>query len=228
MHEALKHVANAAHHAHALADEAEDLRKTALAARLREIGDTVIDCLDRALTVADEVEPKRQERARVHSILQAAYEDSTRRLRHALDHDTFTALCPGGVLDVAERMRFRVRMLEARSEDSVAHIREAMRCALERYDNAVDLYLSTCAAALVARHRAVVEGQRARRKLEQAKSYLLTRATPGSDTFKRIKRRAVRTRPPSWLAQDIDTLKNRLLITLSDDTVFCASASAPQ
>ncbi len=84
MHESLKHVANASHHAEALADEAEDLGAQNLAKRLRKLSDGVVSALEAALLHADDVEPQRQARHFAHAQLTTAYDDATRRLRSAM------------------------------------------------------------------------------------------------------------------------------------------------
>ncbi len=150
-------------------------------------------------------------------MLQGAYDDATRRLRSALGAKKTMKLCPGGLLDVAERTRFRIRALDATANDSAIRIREALACALERYETTVDAYFSAYCDSLAFRHEAVHVGQVSRKKLEQAKCHLLTKATPGSEAYQRIKRRAVRTRPPTWFVEQADTLKNRIVITITDD-----------
>lgn len=227
MHESLKHVANASHHADALADEAEDLGAENLAARLRALGDHVVEALEDALNTADAVEPARDARHFAHDQLTCAYDDATRRLRSALGAKACATLTPGGILDVAERLRFRLRALEFEDAPGAVRIREALRCALDRYEAAVDVYLSTAANALLRRQQAVYAGQVARRKLEQAKAHLLTRATPGSDSYKRIKRRAVRTRPPAWFVEEADTEKNRIVITITEEAKAGLSREHP-
>ena len=70
---------------------------------------------------------------------------------------------------------------------------------LDAYNKCVDDYLLASARARERADEAVASAQLLRIDLERAKRRLLTLAPVGSDAWRRIKRRAVRTKKPRWL-----------------------------
>ncbi|OGQ21504.1 MAG: hypothetical protein A2138_14850 [Deltaproteobacteria bacterium RBG_16_71_12] len=208
MLQSLRHVASAVRHAEVLADEAEDLEETALATRLRARGRELAADLERAVEVLDDVEPARQARAVAHEGLGALYGDVTMRLEAQLSPERASRLSPGGHLDVVERARFRFRHLAAHADERLAAVREEIGAALARYDAAVDAYLIVCAEAQSKKDEAVVKSQALRLELERVKQRLLLLAPAGGEAWRRIKRRAVRTKRARWL----DAAKARHLL----------------
>lgn len=199
MLQALRHVSSAIRHAEILADEAEDLEDQALAARLRERARELAVDLERAVEVIDEVEPARAARAVAHDTLGALYNDITMRLEQRLSPERASRLSPGGHLDVVERARFRFRHLAPLTEQPLVALREELGAALGRYDAAVDCYLIVCADGQAIKDRVVIKSQALRLELERAKQRLLMTAPAGGEAWRRIKRRAVRTKRARWL-----------------------------
>lgn len=195
----LRHVSTAVGHAEALADEAEELERSDLAARLRVRARALSHLLDAALTAQERVLPTREARVLGHHELTHLYDDVTGVIDDALRPEDAARLSPGGYLDVAERTRFRLRRLQdPRSpvEERVAHELHRGLCA---YETCVDAYLLATADARGLSERAVAESQLLRTELERAKRHLLTLAPVGGEAWRRIKRRAVRTKKPRWL-----------------------------
>lgn len=197
---ALRHVSSAVHHAEALAGEAEDLGATALAVRLRARAAEVAAELDEALRTIDEVGPSSDARKRAHETLSVVYSEVTLRLEHVIAPEESSRLSPGGHLDVTERARYRLRQLVR--EASTEELRDA-RAMLERaifnYDASIDAYLLVCSLAQQKKDRVIVKSQALRIELERAKHGLLVQAPLGSETYKRIKKRTVRTKRARWL-----------------------------
>lgn len=192
----LHHVAAAIQHAEHLADEADDLGQADLARRLRALAGLVARDLEQAVRLLDDVEPARDARLLAHHSLAAVYGEATLRLDGALPKAHLALLTPGGHLDVVERVRYRLRRLDARADDEgpAADVRDDLDRALHAYDTTVDAYLFACAEAQAKKDAVIVESQALRLELERAKHRLLTTAETGSDAWKRIKRRAVRTK----------------------------------
>lgn len=195
---ALKHVSSAVDHAERLAEEAEELSAVELAGGLRTEALALSRLLDRALQALDRVSPAREARQRAHQALSDKYAELTFELSARLPAEEASRLSPGSHLDVAERARFRLRRLMAR-DPSLADLCAELSGALLTYERAVDAFLLAAADAAATRERAVLESQRFRLTLERAKLSLLGRAEVGSEAWRRIKRRAVRTRPAAWL-----------------------------
>lgn len=201
---ALRHVSSAVRHAEALADEAEDLGNLPLAARLRTRAAAVAADLEAAVQAIDDVIPARDERVRAHASLNSIYGDATVRLEQIFAPEVASQLSPGGHLDVAERARFRQRHLpgtapSASNAEAFEDVRALLERALFSYDAAVDAYLFACAAAQSKKDRVIVKSQALRLELERAKHGLLVQAPVGSDVYKRIRRRTVRTKRARWL-----------------------------
>lgn len=198
---ALRHVSSAVHHAEALADEAEDLGATPLADRLRTRAGVVAADLEAAVQAIDDVVPARDARARAHLQLNSVYGEVTLRLEQIFPPEQASRLSPGGHLDVAERARFRLRHLPQPSEGQEAL--EDVRALLERsifsYDAAVDAYLLACAEAQSKKDCVIVKSQALRVELERAKHGLLVQAPVDSESYRRIRRRTVRTKRARWL-----------------------------
>lgn len=201
----LQHVAAAVRHAEHLADEADDLELTDLARRLRALAALVARDLDEAVRLLDDVEPAREARALAHDALSSVYGETTLRLDADLPKAQVALLSPGGHLDVVERVRYRLRRLEARGDDIgvAAEVRTDLERALFAYDTTVDAYLMACAQAQAKKDAAVVESQALRLELEKAKHRLLAKAAAGSDAWKRIKRRPVRTKRARFVDHEV-------------------------
>jgi hypothetical protein len=191
----LRHVSAAIHHAELFADEAEDLGEKEVAVYLRERAAQLGAQLESALAAIDDVEPLRLARQRAHVTLAGAFHESTVTLERILPQDQVMRLLSGGHLDVVERVRFRLRNLPRDVDD----VRALLERALFAYDSAVDLYLLTCGEAQGRKERVIVESQALRLELERTKQRLLLRAGDDSAAYKRIKRRAVRTKRPRWV-----------------------------
>jgi hypothetical protein len=192
----LHHVASAIRHAEHLADEAEDLAMTDLSARLRTLGAIVALDLERAVRILEDVEPARDARALAHQSLSSVYGEATLRLETSLPRGEVSRLSPGGHLDVVERVRYRLRRLETRDDEDqvLIDVRTDLERALFAYDTTIDAYLLACAEAQATKDAVVVESQALRLELERAKHRLLAKAEAGSEAWKRIKRRPVRTK----------------------------------
>lgn len=196
---ALRHVSSAVHHAEALADEADDLCVVELSARLRARAASVEADLEAAVRAVDGVAPLREARARSHGMLLAVYGEVTHEIERLFAPEEASKLSPGGNLDVAERLRFRLRHLPQTGADALLDVRVLLERALFDYDNAVDAYLIGCADAQSKKDRAIVKSQALRMELERAKHTLLVRAEPKTAAWVRIKRRTVRTKRARWL-----------------------------
>lgn len=196
---ALRHVSSAVHHAEALADEAEDLGSCHLATRLRARGVEVAKDLDAAVQGIDDVGPASEQRKHAHEMLNAVYGEVTLRLEEMYAPEEASRLSPGGHLDVAERARYRLRHLPTTGSDALLDARALLERELFHYDAAIDAYLLACAQAQSRKDRAIVKSQALRIELERAKHGLLVQAPAGSDIYKRIKKRTVRTKRARWL-----------------------------
>ncbi|MCC7071209.1 MAG: hypothetical protein IT383_07800 [Deltaproteobacteria bacterium] len=208
MLQSLRHVSSAVRHAEVMADEAEDLNDAPLAERLRARARALAVELERAVEVLDDVEPARTARAQAHDELGALYGALTMQLEAHLPSEEAARLSPGGHLDVVERARFRFRHLARATDEGLVAVREELGAALGRYDAAVDAYLVVCAEAQSRKDEAVVRSQALRVELERVKQRLLVAAPTGGDAWRRIKRRAVRTKRARWL----DDAKARRLL----------------
>jgi hypothetical protein len=195
---ALRHVSSAVAHAEALADEADDLEVFDLAIRLRARAATVVQDLDEAVASIEAIEPLRVVRERSHDMLDVAYAACTLRIDQSLRPEDAARLSPGTHLDVVERVRFRLRHMP-KSSEALLDARTLLERELFGYEDAVDAFLMGCAAAMAHKDRAVVRSQALRLELERAKHALLGRAEPQSDAWRRIKKRAVRTKRARWL-----------------------------
>ena len=191
---ALRHVSSAVHHAEALADEADDLGSAQLAIRLRERGGEVAKDLENAVQGIDDVGPASELRKRMHEMLNAVYAEVTLRLEELFAPEAASRLSPGGHLDVAERARYRLRHLPTHGGEALLDARALLERGLFNYEGAVDGYLMACAQAQSQKDRAIIKSQALRVELERAKHGLLVQAPVGSDIYKRIKRRTVRTK----------------------------------
>lgn len=196
---ALRHVSSAVHHAEALADEADDLGSANLATRLRERGVEVARDLENAVQGIDDVGPASDLRKRAHEMLNAVYAEVTLRLEGIFSPEEASRLSPGGHLDVAERARYRLRHMATEGSEGLMDARALLERGLFTYDAAVDGYLLACAEAQSKKDRAIIKSQALRLELERAKHGLLVQAPAGSDVYKRIKRRTVRTKRARWL-----------------------------
>ena len=203
----LRHVSSAVRHAEALADEAEDISAASLAARLRDRASEVAGDLEAAVSAIADVVPARHARIRCHVMLNAVHSEVTLRLEQLFDPEDASKLSPGGHLDVAERVRFRLRRLPPASaaadqsdpSDPLLKVRVDLERALFLYDTTVDTYLLACALAQSKKDRAIIKSQALRLELERAKHALLVQTPVESDNHKRIKRRTVRTKRARWL-----------------------------
>jgi hypothetical protein len=195
----LRHVAMAVRHGEILADEADDLFEHDLARRLRGRAAAIASDVEDAVAAFDLIAPMKQARLRAHAALEAMYQEITVRLARVLSPDELSRLSPGGYLDVVERTRFRMRRFAFDTREPVVLPRADLGAALAEYDDAVDGYLVACADAQGKKDRAVVRSQALRVELEAAKARLLVKADVDSDAWKRIKRRAVRTKRARWL-----------------------------
>lgn len=193
-------VSNAIHLAELLADEAEELGSNRLSRRLRRRSQRLTAALDQALGSREAVEPARRRRQKAHAALATIFADTTLKLQERGPGIDVALVSNGPHLDVAERVRFRLRRLRDeppnRSLDDVARVLADGLC---EYEGSVDAYLVAAAEAAAAEEAAVLQSQAVRQYLERAKAHLLTRAEPGSDAFTRIRRRPVRTKRPLWL-----------------------------
>lgn len=199
---ALRYVSTAVHHAEALAGEADDLGAAQLAQRLRATARDVTGDLEAAVAAIDEVLPAADVRKRAHEMLTAVYAEVTMRLEERFHPEEASRLSPGGHLDVAERARYRLRHLPESGDgvtDTVRDCRALLTKALFTYESAVDTYLNTCALAQSRKDRALVKSQALRIELERAKHGLLVQAPMGSDIYKRLKKRTVRTKRARWI-----------------------------
>ena len=194
---ALKHVAAALKHAELLADEAEDLGEMEITRRIRLWVSNLSLVLDDAESLYENIDPLREYRALAHDVLAAVYGDATLRLEQRLPVDAVAQLTPGGHLDVVERVRYRLRHLP--QEGPAVAVRAQLETALATYDACVDMYLGTSSEAQAKKDAAVIRSQAMRIELERVKHALLLRAPPGSEAWKRIKARAVRTKRARWI-----------------------------
>jgi hypothetical protein len=197
--DSLRHVQTAVGHADALADEAEGLLRPELAQKLRARARALAALLDAALAANERVPESREGRVLGHHELTSLYDDVTSVIDDALRPEAAARLSPGAYLDVAERARFRVRRLSAPTCDVEARVARELQRGVEAYETCVDAYLLATADARGLGERAVAESQLLRVELERAKRHLLTVAPVGSESWRRIKRRAVRTKKPRWL-----------------------------
>lgn len=190
----LKHVSSAIEHAERLADEAEDLGLKDLADALSDRSRLLARRLDDALLAHERVPPAREGRLKAHLSLSDRYAELSFELARALSPEEASRLTPGSHLDVAERARYRLRNLVA-THAGLTPMAAGLQASLTAYDRAVDHYLRASAEAAFTKERALQGSQEFRLALERAKLTLLTEAETGSDAWRRIKRRTVRTRP---------------------------------
>lgn len=190
----LKHVSSAIEHAERLADEAEELGLSSLANALSDRSRALARKLDDALLAHERVPPAREARIKSHLALSDRYAELSYELGRALPPEEASRLTPGSHLDVAERARYRLRHLVAAHSD-LSPLAARLQASLCAYDRAVDAYLHASADAAFTKERALGDSQEFRLGLERAKLTLLNAAETGSDAWRRIKRRAVRTRP---------------------------------
>jgi hypothetical protein len=198
----LKHVATAIHHGECLAGEAEDLGENEWADRLERGARDLAFILEDALDTMDQVPEAKECRKLAQDSLSAVFRDVTCELELVLDPVAVARVTPSSHLDVGERTRYRLRRLEAIDEPKAEAITDRMRGALSAYEMAIDVYLMTVTEAQAKKERAVQRSQLFRLDLERAKARLMTVATTGSEEWKRIKRRTVRTKRARWLAPE--------------------------
>lgn len=197
--DSLRHVSTALSHADAFADEAEELGKDELSRKLRTRRKVLSLLLDAALAAAERAPGLREARVIGHHELTHLYDDVTSVIDDALPADSAARLSPGGYLDVAERVRYRIRRLLVPQDAVEERVANELARGLAAYELCVDAYLLAIADARGLAERAIHESQRLRVELERTKRHLLTLAPVGGDAWRRIKRRAVRTKKPRWL-----------------------------
>lgn len=203
--EALSHAANAVRHAEALADEAEEAGLDRAAVRLRQLGLDTATLLDAVLALEEQLRPAREARLTSRTYLTSAYKESSLRLDNALGADEAAAFTPGAVLDIAERARFRVRRLRAHMAEHPADTQRLdgtlarLEHRLRTYERAVDRYLEVSGQLTFMKDKALRESHLLRRRLEEAKTQLLARLPPDSAAYRRVRKRAVRTRRARWI-----------------------------
>jgi hypothetical protein len=200
--EALRHASSAVRHAEALADEATDLGLAELAGTLRERAADIAARVERALEALDRVPDARADRQLAHGALQSLYDDVTSTIEGGLPRSQAARLLPAPHLDVAERARFRLRRLQAPRGDLESGVLHQLERGVAAYETVIDGYLLASARSRELSDDAVAGAQLLRIDLERAKRRLLTLAPVGSDAWRRIKRRAVRTKKPRWLLHE--------------------------
>jgi hypothetical protein len=200
--EALGHAAAAVRHAEALADEAADLGVDDLATTLRTRATELLEQVETALAAAERVPHARADRQLAHAALQSLFDDVTSVIERELPADSAWRLLPQPLLDVAERVRFRLRRLSPTQSDAEQAVVDTLERALDAYNSCIDGYLLASAQTRHVTDVAVANGQWLRVDLERAKRRLLTLAPVGSEAWRRIKRRAVRTKKPRWLLHE--------------------------
>lgn len=198
---ALKHVSSAIEHAERFADEAEELGQLELAKGLLYRARILSQRLDEALLAHEKIGPAREARQRAHLALSNQYAEMTLEIESQLPAVLAARLIPGSHLDVAERARFRLRhMMEM--DKQLAPLSAKLQAALCLYERAVDAYLIAAGESAHAKERALTDSQTFRLALERTKWKLLNQAEVGSEAWKRIKRRTVRTKRARWLEAD--------------------------
>jgi GAF domain-containing protein len=202
--QSLDHVSNAITHARALAEEAETLDDGVTAAQLRVLADGLRETLDAALEAFERTAPMQEGRAMGHRALASFFDEICGRIEEEAPAAAANRILPAGRLDVAERARFVCRRLEHEREGALRALREELERGLLAYETCVDAYLSTARSARALRDAAIGESQLVRVELERAKRRLLARAPVGSEAWRRIKRRAVRTKRPQWRVRGAD------------------------
>jgi hypothetical protein len=210
---ALRYVASAVRHAETLADEAEDLGVLDLAHRLRRQATELTADLDGALHGLEDIDSLRATRERAYETLVATYLEGTLDLERLCDAGEASLWSPGGHVDVAERARYRMRRLPS-DRPELNDVRALLERSLFAYESAVDAFLASWATTQSRRDRAVARSQVLRVELERAKHALLRKAEPGTEAWRRIRRRIVRTKRARWLD---DARVNRLLSEMERD-----------
>jgi len=195
------HIKSVVGHLEALSEEALDLGETVCWEEL-ERGRLELCALLRAITVhAQKKKVSQQELQNLEEHLLAFLGEKTMEMAFDLSAEDYGLMLTGRELSVANRVRYRCRKLQhlrktdARAEPhALAH--EAM---LGRYDAHVDQFLEHSALVSHFRQEALWESQRLRPLLLEAKKILLECSEKGSEQFKRIKKRVVRTKKAHWM-----------------------------
>lgn len=192
-------VSNAIHLAEVLADEADDIGLDRLSRRLRRRAHRLSLALEAALSSNEEITRARGARQTAYAQLSSLHASSTHDLRGLLPASE-PALCSQGPhLDVAERVRFRIRRLQTLQAPLTIDVLSELTAAIASYEQTVDTYLEVSARAQTCADEAIQLSQVVRRYLERAKAHLLARSHPESAIHDRIRRRRVRTKKATWL-----------------------------
>jgi len=216
--QSLSFVANAISHAESLADEASDLMRHELAQDLWKRSRSMSRSLDDAIQSVDLVKPAREKRDHALDRLRNTYANTTCLLQVSLDAKNVHRFCPGSNLNMAERVRYRLRQIEEHeSGDSptlrlLNEVRTDLSEALRNYEQAVDLSLLALGQSQAAKSVAVFRSQQLRVFLEKTKYELLKATEPNSPAWRRIKKRTVRTKRAQWL----DGMRHSASSQLSD------------
>lgn len=207
--QSLRFVANAISHAESLADEATDLNLGELSTAIWKHARRVSESLDDAVSEMENVKPAKHRRDSELERLKNAYTNATCRLQRVVPANDVYRFCPGGNLNIAERVRFRLRQISLahhhRSSfcDELTLIASDLRKVLDVYEQSVDDSLLALGRSHAKRNMAILQSQKLRLHLEQAKFELLQHTPPGSQAWNRIKKRTVRTRRAQWLEEMI-------------------------
>jgi hypothetical protein len=203
--QSLNFVANAISHAESLADEASDLMRQDLAEDLWKRSRSMSRSLDDAIQAVDMIKPARQKRDHALDKLRNTYANTTCLLQVSLEAKDVHRFCPGSNLNMAERVRYRLRQIEEQKSECAPswsvlnQVRADLNEALKAYEQTVDLSLMALGQAQSAKSVAVFRSQQLRIFLEKAKYELLKAAEPKSPAWRRIKKRTVRTKRAQWL-----------------------------
>jgi hypothetical protein len=203
--QSLRFVANAIAHAESLADEAADLNLQNIAQDIWKKSLDMSRFLDKAILSLESIKPARTLRERALKRLGTVCANASCQLKAELQPKDVHRFCPGGNLNMAERVRFILRRIEEYQQSEGAlpcflqDVRADLSGALHQYEISVDQYLVSLGQAQEKKSIAILQSQQLRLQLEKAKYQLLQAAEAGSPAWCRIKKRTVRTKRAQWL-----------------------------
>jgi hypothetical protein len=195
------HIRSVVSHLEAFSEEALDLGEGAWGEQLEQARCELCALLKKVTIYEEKKKLSHQELQILDHRLLEFLGQKTLEMAFDLSAPDYALMLTGRQLSVANRVRYRQRKLEQLQKTDVraeSYALEHERL-LRRYDAQVDQFLENSAFVSYFRQEALWESQRLRPLLLEAKRQLLARSDQGSDQFKRIKKRIVRTKKAHWM-----------------------------
>ena len=177
-------------------DEALDLGLVSLSEELQSASDQLRTVIQQAEDWFQKRENEKEAMKLMDQKLLFYLGQSTMEMAFVLSERDYAALLTGRNLSVATRLAYRLRVLQkiAPQTPSLADFCRSHAQILREYDEKVDAYLGAAALLSHFQQEALWRSQQIRPILYRAKLSLLKSCQVGSEQYKRIRKRVVRTK----------------------------------